>query len=54
MWFGRGGWGVRLVGVDGVVGLGGVVGVIRKPGVKGPKLAMLNMSHPKIMSLHSW
>ena len=37
MWFGRGGWGVRLVGVDGVVGLGGVVGVIRKPGVKGPK-----------------
>ena len=30
MWFGRGGWGVRLVGVDGVVGLGGVVGVIRE------------------------
>ena len=32
MWFGRGGWGVRLVGVDGVVGLGGVVGVIRETG----------------------
>ena len=32
MWFGRGGWGVRLVMVDGVVGLGGVVEVIRELG----------------------
>ena len=40
--------------MDGVVGLGGVVGVIRELGVKGPKLVMLNMSHPKTMLLRSW
>ena len=38
-------------------GLAGAIclpSLLRTPRVKGPQLAMLNMSHPKTMSLHGW